>query len=111
MKCPACSAEFPLTWRRYLTAPLGRFPCPCCKKPLAGKHRWYYWPLMVLGCCVCGVPFAYLAGTRFGLVAGTGAGIVGGLISGIPFDNYLESRFTILVVRQDGAANGSHSKL
>jgi hypothetical protein len=101
MKCPACSADFPLTWRRYFTAPLGRFPCPSCQKPLAGKHRWWYWPLMVLGCCVGGALFGYLAGTRFGLVAGTGAAIVGGLISGILFDKYLESRFTILVVRPD----------
>lgn len=55
--------------------------------------------MLALGCCVCGVPCAYLIGIRLGPAAGLGAWIVGGVISGIPFDKYLESRFAILVVR------------
>jgi hypothetical protein len=109
MKCPGCSADFPLTWRRYLTAPFGKFPCPCCKAGLAGRHHWWYWPLLVLGCCIFGVPFAYVAGTHFGWQSGIAAWIVGGLISGIPFDKYLESRFAILIVQQVGPANGSEA--
>ena len=101
MKCPKCSADFPLTWRLYLKAPFGKFPYPCCKTALAGKHRWWYWPLMALGCCAFGVPFAYIAGTRFGWQVGLVAWVIGCLLSGMPFDKYLENRFAILTVRQD----------
>lgn len=105
MKCPACSAEFRLTWRRYLTAPSGHFPCPGCQRPLVGRHRWWYWPLLVLGCCACGVPCAILVGIHFGRAAALGAWIVGGLISGMPFDKYLENRFTALVAQPGRSGN------
>ena len=30
MICPYCAENFPLTWRRYLGAPLSRHVCPRC---------------------------------------------------------------------------------
>lgn len=101
MKCPKCSAEFPLTWRRYFTAPLGRFPCPVCGTALQGKHLWWYWPLMLLGCLALGVPLACIIALRFGLRAGVIGWAAGAMISGFPVDKFLESRFTILQIRQD----------
>lgn len=32
MNCPYCNHSFPLTWSRYLRAPLGKHLCPGCGK-------------------------------------------------------------------------------
>jgi hypothetical protein len=110
MKCPQCNGEFPLTWALYLKAPLGRFSCPFCGAKLIGKHVWFYYPLVVLGCCVLGVPLAYLVGAHFGSIGGIVGGCFGALLSGIPIDRYLECRFSIIEVQQLGSANPpSHS--
>jgi hypothetical protein len=66
--------------------------------------------LLVLGCCAFGIPCAVLVGIHFGLAAGLGAWIVGGLISGLPFDKFLESRFAILVVQPDRPGNTNSAK-
>ena len=98
MKCPQCNGEFPLTWARYFKAPLGRFSCPFCGAKLIGKHVWFYWPLLVLGCCVLGVPLAYLVGSHFGEIGGIAGWCLGAML-GIPIDRYLEGRFSIIRVR------------
>jgi len=77
-----------------------------CGAALKGQHRWWYWPLMVLGCFAFGFPVACIVASYLGFGAGIGGWIVGGLISGIPFDKFLESRFSILHVQQ-GAAGDS----
>ena len=100
MKCPGCSANFPLTWRRYVTAPSGKYRCPVCGASLRIQHQWWHRPLLSLGCCAFGVPAALIVGSYFGSWAGKGAWILGGLISGIPFDKFLESRYAILHVQQ-----------
>ena len=106
MKCPKCLADFHLTWRLYLAAPFGKFPCPCCAVGLRGKHRWWYWPLMMLGICSLFVPVGYLVGMHYGWKFGIVAGLEAGLVSGIPFDKFLESRFSILGVQPCAAPNG-----
>jgi len=30
MTCPHCGAQFPLTWRRYVSSAFGRHTCPQC---------------------------------------------------------------------------------
>ena len=102
MKCPGCSADCPLTWRHYVTM---RFPCPACGAALRRQHHRWYWPLMLLGCCAFGVPAAFIVGSYFGSWAGIGGWLVGGAISGIPFDKFLESRYSILHVQEGAAAN------
>jgi hypothetical protein len=81
-------------------APSGRFLCPSCGVRLVGKHRWFYWPLLVVGCCIMGGPLslagAYLCGLTGALIGGT----TGCIMSGIPFDRYLEERFSVLKPRQ-----------
>ena len=54
---------------------------------------------MVLGCFAFGFPVACIVAIYFGWWAGIGGWIVGALISGIPFDKVLESRFAILHVQ------------
>lgn len=92
MRCPQCNNDFALTWMRYIKAPFGRFVCPSCRTPLKGKHRWFYFPMAVLGVCILGVPF--------GLLFGIPGWIVGASLSGFPFDLMLEKKFLTLEVRK-----------
>jgi hypothetical protein len=56
---------------------------------------------MVLGCSASGIPVACIAAISFGWRAGIGGWVVGGLISGVPFDKFLEGRCSILQVDPD----------
>jgi hypothetical protein len=76
-----------------------------CGAALKSQHHWWYWPLMVLGCFAFGVPVACIVANYFGWWAGIGGWIAGALISGVPFDKFLESRFSILHVQQGAAGN------
>ena len=101
MKCPQCKGEFPLTWKRYIKAPFGRMICPLCHTKIVIKHRWFYWPLMLFGCFVIGIPLALLGGWKYDL-AGTLIGwFIGCIAFGIPFDKFLESKFSVLKVREE----------
>jgi hypothetical protein len=74
--------------------------CPSCNAGLVIKHRWFYWPLMILGCCILSVPLAIL-GAKYG-VAGAAMGfLIGAFGVGLPFDRFLENRFSVLRMRQD----------
>jgi hypothetical protein len=58
---------------------------------------------MILGCCILGIPLAIL-GANYG-VAGAAMGFfVGAFGVGLPFDRFLESRFSVLRMRQDEAS-------
>lgn len=97
MKCPECEESFPFTWARYMRAPLGRTSCPSCGARLVLKHRWFYWPAMVLGGALLCAPLAVLGYRLTGSMVVTmlAAGI-GWLLSGVPADYYLEARFSLL---------------
>ena len=88
MKCPQCTGNFPLTWRRYFGAPFGRMTCPLCKTKLIGKHRWFYWPLMLLGCWVLIVPLGMLGGAIYGPAGALTGCIVGAAVVTL-FDRFL----------------------
>ena len=100
MKCPQCDNDFPLTWKRYIKAPFGRMSCPSCHVKLVTTHRWCYWPLMILGCCILGIPLAIL-GANYGVAGVLTGWFIGALGVGIPFDRFLERRFSVLRMRQD----------
>jgi hypothetical protein len=45
--CPHCQTAFPLTWRRYWSAPLGDYRCPECRQmfhPIA----YYSWVSIII---------------------------------------------------------------
>ena len=99
MTCPKCNQDFTLTWSRYASAPLGRLRCPHCATELIGKHRWFYWPLMILGCTSLALPLgmlgAHISGHHGALIGWS----IGGLSLGLPVDRYLEARFSLLRAR------------
>jgi hypothetical protein len=104
MKCPQCDNDFPLAWKRYFKAPFGRMSCPSCHTKLVTTHRWFYWPLMILGCCILGIPLAIL-GANYGVAGLLTGWFIGAFGAGITFDRFLEIRFSVLRMRQDETSN------
>ncbi len=104
MKCPKCGSDFALAWKRYIKAPFGRMSCPSCHANLTCTHLWFYWPLMILGCCILGIPLAIL-GAKYGVVGAMTGWLIGAFGVGLPFDRFLESRFSVLKVRQGKTSN------
>ncbi len=92
MDCPRCNEAFHLTWGRYLKAPTGKFSCPACGGVLKGRRPWYYWPLMLAGCCFTGVPLGLLGLLYFDATGAIAGWALGALISGVPIDKYLEDK-------------------
>jgi hypothetical protein len=59
---------------------------------------------MVLGCCILGIPLAIL-GANYGIAGALTGLLVGAFSVGLPFDRFLESRFSVLKLRQDETSN------
>jgi len=99
MKCAGCGGDFESTWQRYAKAPFGSLICPLCDARLVGKHRWFYWVLMPFAVAVAVVPFMLLVFFFcYGPVVSIAVGVFVALLIVLPFDKYLESRFSVLVV-------------
>jgi hypothetical protein len=75
--------------------------CPLCHARLVVEHRWFYRPLMLLGCTAMGIPLAYLGGTRYDLLGGLAGWIIGATAIGMPWDKLLESKFSVLKLREE----------
>ena len=98
MRCPECEDSFPFTWVRYMRAPLGRTCCPFCDARLVLKHRWFYWPAMVLGgALVCAAFFALGNSLTGSIVVTMAFTFLGGLLCVLPADKYLETHFSVLM--------------
>ena len=48
MRCPACDVDVPLTWRRYLTSPLGRHACPGCETRFRPHTSWRFYVTVIV---------------------------------------------------------------
>jgi hypothetical protein len=59
---------------------------------------------MILGCCILGIPLAIL-GARYGVAGAMMGWFIGAFCVGIPFDRFLEIRFSVLRMRQDETSN------
>jgi len=59
---------------------------------------------MILGCCILGIPLAIL-GAKYGVAGILTGWLIGAFGVGIPFDRFLENRFSVLRMRQDKASN------
>ncbi|PSB20406.1 hypothetical protein C7B65_08185 [Phormidesmis priestleyi ULC007] len=46
--CPHCQTAFPITWRRYWSAPWGNYRCPECKKSSYAKaNSFWVYPIII----------------------------------------------------------------
>jgi len=53
---------------------------------------------MILGCCILGVPLTIL-GASYGVAGSLAGWFIGAFAFGIPFDKFLEIRFSVLTMR------------
>jgi hypothetical protein len=59
---------------------------------------------MILGCCILGIPLAIL-GANYGVAGSLAGWFIGAFCVGIPFDRFLEIRFSVLRIKQDETPN------
>jgi hypothetical protein len=59
---------------------------------------------VILGCCILGIPLAIL-GAKYGIAGVMTGWLIGAFGVGLPFDRFLESRFSVLKMRQDKTSN------
>jgi len=51
MNCPECDIEMELSWKRYLSAPFGRYKCPeCSSKFKFNQPLWLKLLLPIIQC-------------------------------------------------------------
>ena len=91
MRCPYCDHEFPMTWGRYLKAPLGRHICPSCSKKSQFNQTkrylmWFQIPLGFLA-AILTIVFLFILPTIW--LAATLAFCVSWIV-GMSIDRYVE---------------------
>jgi hypothetical protein len=59
---------------------------------------------MILGCCILGIPLA-IWGAKYGVAGALAGWFIGAFGVGMPFDRFLEIRFSVLRMRQDDTSN------
>jgi hypothetical protein len=66
---------------------------------------------MILGCCVVGVPMLLLGSAKYGHTGALMGWIIGASVIGIPFDRFLEVKFSVLKVKEDETSNKTKRNL
>jgi len=64
MTCPHCAAQFPLSWRRYLSSAFGRHTCPQCGT--ASQLAWTFGYVAASLAAFAAVALALLLALHFG---------------------------------------------
>jgi hypothetical protein len=60
--CPHCQTVFPLTWRRYWSAPLGNYRCPKCRQiSHTTATFWWVWLIIFVAMTLVGIVGALFA--------------------------------------------------
>ncbi len=86
LKCPYCSARFPLTWKRYLTTFSGRHKCPHCGRfSRLSLTAIYFLSLILTSMVAVGIGAAFFY-PRSGLIGVGVGGFCVGLILVLPLD-------------------------
>lgn len=99
--CPYCQHSFPLTWRRYWSAPLGGHQCPQCSRVSYLKdNSFWVWPIRMAGIMIGGIALFALAVYIFNnLWIGTLFALIGGLGIGFPTDKWIDGHLRRLRIR------------
>lgn len=93
--CPHCQTAFPITWRRYWSAPLGNYRCPECKKisHAKGNSFWVYpiiFGAMLLGGMAAAALSSYFSNNGLIAALSFAAGV---LFIGFPLDKWFDGHF------------------
>jgi uncharacterized membrane protein len=94
MKCPHCSEEFVITWKRYFKAPFGKHTCPSCRKKskLIYTKKYIFYSLLptALLAAILSILFNDLSRVN-GYYHLFAIGII--LIIAFPWDKYADNHF------------------
>jgi hypothetical protein len=100
--CPHCQTAFPITWRRYWSAPWGNYSCPECKKISYAKGNSFWLYPIIIGATLLGGIVAATLSWYFShnvLIASLFVEI-GGLFTGIPLDRWFDGHLRRLEPRE-----------
>ncbi len=102
MRCPGCDADQPLTWSRYLRAPLGRHVCSACGIPFRPRTTWRFYLVVVLAWLLV-LALSLWAMRALGLGLGPTLALYFAIGFGVllPIDRWLDDRVRACV-RRDG---------
>jgi hypothetical protein len=104
--CPHCQTAFPITWRRYWSAPWGNYRCPECRQiSQATANFWWVLPLTIVAMitgAILGVVFAayvfHIGWTGIVFL------LIGGLAVGLPLDKWMDGHLRRLEPREANSA-------
>ena len=100
--CPHCQTAFPLTWRRYWSAPMGNYRCLESKKISYAKSNSFWLYPIIIGAALLGGIVAVILSSYFShnvLIAMLFFAI-GGLFIGIPLDRWVDGHLRRLEPRE-----------
>ncbi|WP_323309766.1 hypothetical protein [Anabaena cylindrica] len=105
--CPHCQTAFPVTWRRYWSAPWGNYRCPECRQiSQATANFWWVLPLTIVAMmtgAILGVVFAayvfHIGWTGIVFL------LIGGLAVGLPLDKWMDGHLRRLEPREANSAS------
>jgi hypothetical protein len=100
--CPHCQTAFPITWRRYWSAPWGNYRCPECKKISYAKGNAFRLYSIIIGATLLGGIVAATLAWSFShnaLIASLSV-VIGGLFTGIPLDRWIDGHLRRLEPRK-----------
>jgi hypothetical protein len=99
--CPHCQTAFPVTWRRYWSAPWGNYRCPACKKISYAKGNSFWVYPIVIGATLLGGMVAATLAWYFShnVLIATLFFVIGSLCIGIPPDRWVDGHLKRLEPR------------
>src|SRR5262245_56008348 len=100
MKCPHCNHDFPLTWKRYFSSPLGKHLCPVCSRGSRLQFRLPQFFVMISAMAIVATPFAVLLYRWLGGYWPV-LGVVPGMVAVLPLDKMLDERYRSLIATKD----------
>lgn len=100
--CPYCQTAFPITWRQYWLAPLGKYRCPECKKVSYAKGNAFWVYPIIIGATLLGGIVAVLLSSYFSsnILIAMIFFAIGGLFIGIPMDKWVDGHLRRLEPRE-----------
>lgn len=99
--CPHCQTAFPITWRRYWSAPWGNYRCPECRQVShATGNFWWVSTLIFVAMTLVGIVGALVGAYVFNSVWMSAFFIfIGYSIVGFPLDKWIDGHLRHLKIR------------